>query len=102
MIWTISDAHTEYGAPLVAEIKQTCGACPSQWECKLEDGRFMYVRYRFGHLSIGIGDTMFYAVRNALQHRGAELNNIDEYDGVKTWDEIEPYVAAFLVASRFT
>ena len=35
----------------VKTIEQTCYACPSQWEIKLEDGRMVYVRYRWGYLS---------------------------------------------------
>lgn len=33
----------------------TCGACPSQWEACTEDRRPVYVRYRWGYLSIRIG-----------------------------------------------
>lgn len=46
----------------VASITQTCHACPSQWEGLLDDGREVYVRYRFGWLSISIrvsGEELF-------------------------------------------
>jgi len=33
-------------------IKRTCESCPSQWEVKLMDGRMLYIRYRWGILSI--------------------------------------------------
>ena len=33
-------------------IKRTCESCPSQWEAKLMDGRMLYIRYRWGILSI--------------------------------------------------
>ena len=36
----------------ITELLQTCSACPSQWEAKLEDGRMLYVRYRWGYLSV--------------------------------------------------
>jgi len=36
----------------VKNIKQTCVACPSQWEGNLIDGRMFYARYRWGALSI--------------------------------------------------
>jgi hypothetical protein len=36
----------------VATMVQTCWACPAQWELTLKDGREVYVRYRFGTLSI--------------------------------------------------
>jgi len=40
----------------------TCRACPSQWEGETEDGRAIYVRYRHGYLSAGVGSTMDDAV----------------------------------------
>ena len=33
-------------------IIQTCHSCPSQWEGEIEDGRNIYIRYRWGYLSI--------------------------------------------------
>ena len=36
----------------VISINQTCSACPSQWDAVLEDGREVYIRYRWGWLSI--------------------------------------------------
>ena len=33
-------------------IKKTCECYPSQWEAKLMDGRMLYIRYRWGVLSI--------------------------------------------------
>jgi hypothetical protein len=38
----------------VISLIQTCSACPSQWEGKLEDGRMIYIRYRWGGLAIQI------------------------------------------------
>jgi hypothetical protein len=31
-------------------LTQTCFACPSQWEGQLDDGRYVYIRYRWGML----------------------------------------------------
>lgn len=39
----------------VVEIRRTCFACPSQWEGWTEDGRPVYIRYRWGRLSVCIG-----------------------------------------------
>jgi len=39
----------------VKELKQTCSACPSQWEFRTFENRPVYVRYRWGYLSIRIG-----------------------------------------------
>jgi len=38
----------------ISSIKQTCDACPSQWEGTLKDGRGFYIRYRWGWLSLRI------------------------------------------------
>ena len=36
----------------IKEITNTCQACPSQWEGTSTDNRSVYIRYRWGHLSI--------------------------------------------------
>lgn len=46
----------------VVEIRKTCYACPAQWEGKTADGRWVYVRYRWGYLSVSVGDTLDEAV----------------------------------------
>lgn len=44
----------------VAYLEQTCTACPSQWEGKMEDGRYVYIRYRWGALSWTVGEETQY------------------------------------------
>ena len=39
----------------VVELKQTCDWCPSQWEGYTEDKRPVYIRYRWGELSVNVG-----------------------------------------------
>ena len=39
----------------VVEIERTCTACPAQWEGKTRDNRPVYIRYRYGYLSVQIG-----------------------------------------------
>lgn len=39
---------------VIKEYTQTCYACPSQWECVTDDGRDIYIRYRWGNLNIYI------------------------------------------------
>ena len=48
---------------IVTELEMTCSACPSQWEGRLEDGRFLYARYRWGYLSVTVADTLDLAIR---------------------------------------
>ena len=40
----------------IKNLTQTCGACPSQWEGKMENGAYIYIRYRYGWLSVDIDD----------------------------------------------
>lgn len=37
------------------KLQQTCPACPSQWEGETKDGYPIYIRYRWGYLSIRKG-----------------------------------------------
>lgn len=40
---------------LVATYRQTCIACPTQYEGTLKDGQVFYFRYRHGRASLGLG-----------------------------------------------
>ncbi len=55
----------------VVELEQTCWACPSQWEGKLDDGRMIYIRYRSGLLSVDVSPE--------------PTNNLD---GLTDWDRV--------------
>jgi hypothetical protein len=48
----------------IATIRRTCAACPAQWEGSTEDGKSVYIRFRWGVLAIGVGQTMDEAVMN--------------------------------------
>jgi hypothetical protein len=43
---------------LIESLIMTCSACPSQWEGKTDDDRNVYIRYRWGRLTVqfGIGE----------------------------------------------
>jgi len=53
------------GLPRVQSLKKTCTACPSQWEGTLGDGRALYARYRWGELTVGLGENVDEAVENS-------------------------------------
>lgn len=36
----------------IAKLKQTCTACPSQWDAWGDDGSYYYVRFRWGCLEV--------------------------------------------------
>lgn len=54
------------GLPRVQLLKKTCTACPSQWEGTLDDGRAFYARYRWGELTVGLGEGVDEAVDNSM------------------------------------
>ena len=39
---------------VVTEIKKTCFACPAQWEGKTDDEQVIYIRYRWGSLTVQV------------------------------------------------
>lgn len=45
-------------------LKRTCIACPSQWEGKLSDGREIYIRFRWGKLTVNVGKDLTDAINN--------------------------------------
>lgn len=58
----------------IAEIRQTCCGCPSQWEGRLADGRAFYVRYRWGYLSIRTSEgSVDDAVRSEEEAYGEQI-----------------------------
>lgn len=64
------------------QLDQTCGACPSQWEGTLEDGRAVYVRYRHGWLTATAAPTMDRAVMAYDGDRGLEVLADQAHGGV--------------------
>lgn len=70
----------------------TCGACPSQWEGRTTDGEYVYIRFRWGFLSAGIGPSLDDAiVPGASQRRGRTIyaeQVSDGLDGSMTTDRM--------------
>ena len=65
----------------VKELRRTCHSFPSQWEAKTVDGKFVYIRYRSGYLSVGVGNTLLEAVRAPRMHNYAKNGRQGPYDG---------------------
>lgn len=73
----------------INKLKQTCTACPSQWEFFTFDNRPVYVRYRWGSLTVNIGepnDTIMDAV-GGLDIIRKEIGN--SLDGFIEWECVE-------------
>ena len=48
----------------VKALINTCLAFPSQWEGVLEDGRAIYIRFRWGRLTVSAGASVDDAIMN--------------------------------------
>ena len=74
----------------VETITQTCGACPSQWEGKLKDGRMFYIRYRWGTLSFRIAGKPTDYLSEVFQTKPVFDESIgDSLDGFITLNEVK-------------
>lgn len=38
----------------ISRIERTCYACPAQWDAWTDEGDYVYIRYRWGWLSVEI------------------------------------------------
>lgn len=41
----------------IVDVTQTCAGCPSQWDGKTDDGRYVYIRYRYGEGRIDVAES---------------------------------------------
>lgn len=63
----------------IVKAEQTCGACPSQWDAWTDEGRYVYLRYRWGCGSVTYyDDEITDRGRNVVK----EFYTGDPYDGV--------------------
>jgi len=69
----------------VIELTKTCFACPSQWDAKLDDDLWAYIRFRHGRFTARVGKTPEDAVGGALV---IELDQGHPMDGVMTDSEM--------------
>lgn len=87
----------DHPVPKLVSLKNTCIACPSQWEGTLEDGRAIYARYRHGELSVGIGSDINEAVRNGMSDRALYANDIGNgLDGFMDFQELKAQLHGLL------
>lgn len=83
--------------PTVLSLKKTCSACPSQWEGALDDGGAVYARFRHGHLSVGIGETVERAVDNAMSDQALYEGEIgDGLDGFMDFEELKAHLRGLI------
>jgi len=71
---------------VVTHLVRTCSRSPSQWEGQTSDGRFVYVRYRWGCLQIGIGPSLDDAISNGGNLFERQLGG--RHDGAMEIDQL--------------
>lgn len=69
----------------VLRIQRTTECSPAQWQGTIEDGRCLYVRFRYGMLTAGVGDNFENAAGHAMS--GHPLIRIDTAE--MTADEMD-------------
>jgi hypothetical protein len=75
---------------LVASYEQTCFACPTQYEGTLCDGRWFHFHYRYGVVSLKIGDD-----------DRVSLERGDEFAGVMNEADFkDTFVTLYKIAER--
>jgi len=70
----------------IKNLVQTCEACPSQWEAETLDGRGVYIRFRWGFLSISVSDNPGEHGLDGKEIYGEQLS--DNLDGVISWSKV--------------
>ena len=81
----------------VTEIIQTCSACPTQFEGRTSDNRRVYVRYRWGYLSVRIGEIGgdIYTAVNGTEVFGKVIDP-EGWDGTMFFDELKEITKGFV------
>lgn len=64
----------------VADVHQTCEACPSQWEGTTATNLPIYARYRFGRLTVKLDDECIFDMEI-----GDNLDGIIDYITLKNY-----------------
>ncbi len=65
---------------------QTCSACPSQWNFVTDGDRNVYVRYRWGYLSVCLSEEPGGNAVNGIEIFGRQLG--DGLHDVISWDDV--------------
>lgn len=83
---------------VVTKISCTCFACPSQWEGRTSDSRAIYVRYRWGHLSVRVSRPKDRGPRAGVMGESiVELDHGGRYDGTLDYEELIKFTEGVIV-----
>lgn len=88
--------------PKVVELVQTCDACPAQWDGLLDDGRAIYIRYRWGFLEVLAWPTRAQEWDNDVEQTLVEKSYGDEYNGFLMFSTLVELTSDVLDWSNYT
>ena len=74
----------------IANLIQTCSACPSQWEFKTDGERNVYARYRWGCLSVRVSEKSDGDAVLGVEILRLQLG--DDFNGVIDWGAVEKLI----------
>ena len=76
----------------IVNAVQTCLACPSQWDAETDDGKSVYIRYRWGTLWVRVQTEKLAVENDTVTDWPVVLQKQigDSYDGLITLEEIIP------------
>jgi len=81
----------------VNKIIRTCSACPSQWEGTLSDGRMIYIRYRWGFLTVSVSDGPTNSIDDAVKGYKIYSEQIgDPLDGILGYGKLKGIISDFV------
>lgn len=63
----------------IVYLEKTCSSHPAQWIGDLDDGRSVYIRYRFGIFSVGIGSSLNRAIDSSMNYPAYRRYTDDPY-----------------------
>ena len=81
----------------IQEITKTCESCPAQWEGKTDEGKTVYIRYRWGELTIQVSpepSNNIYEAVNGVEVINKQLG--DSLNGYLTYDELKNATAGII------
>lgn len=67
----------------IQKLINTCESCPAQWEGKTDEGKMVYIRYRWGNLSVRISAEQSNDIYEAVG--GIEIFNQQLNDNLHGW-----------------
>jgi len=76
---------------ILKKLINTCTLCPSQWEGELDDGRLIYIRYRWGYLRVELGPHNITHIDKEFldnSHTIFDWESEDDFDGIMSLERL--------------